>query len=205
MSPIKKDRTVLNVASTITLQIITLLSGFLVPKFILDAFGSQINGLVSSITQFLGYISLVEGGVGAVILANLYGPLANNDSEKISAVIVTANRFFKHLALIFLGYEIGLAIIYPFFIKTQLSWEYIASLTLIMGVSTFIQYYFAISWKLMLQADRKMFVAAFVQGLAVVLNLFTTIIIIRVLPNIHMVKLIGGALYFIQPIILNRY
>ena len=71
VSPIKKDRTVLNVASTITLQIITLLSGFLVPKFILDAFGSQINGLVSSITQFLGYISLVEGGVGAVILANL--------------------------------------------------------------------------------------------------------------------------------------
>lgn len=205
VSSIKKDRTVLNVASTITLQIITLLSGFLVPKFILDAFGSQINGLVSSITQFLGYISLVEGGVGAVILANLYGPLANNDSEKISAVIVTANRFFKHLALIFLGYEIGLAIIYPFFIKTQLSWGYIASLTLIMGVSTFIQYYFAISWKLMLQADRKMFVAAFVQGLAVILNLFTTVIIIRVLPNIHMVKLIGGVLYFIQPIILNRY
>ena len=40
------------------------------------AYGSDVNGLVSSITQFLGYIALVEGGVGGVIRAALYKPLA---------------------------------------------------------------------------------------------------------------------------------
>ena len=88
--------------STIVLQAITLLSGFIVPKLILDQFGSDINGLVTSITQFLSYISLIEGGVGSVILANLYKPLAEGDMDKVSAVIVTANNFFKKL----LSYQI---------------------------------------------------------------------------------------------------
>ena len=38
-------------------------------------FGSEINGLVSSITQFLSFISLLEGGLGAVVLAELYLPI----------------------------------------------------------------------------------------------------------------------------------
>ena len=121
MSNSNRDHTLVNVMSTIVLQAITLLSGFIVPKLILDQFGSDINGLVTSITQFLSYISLIEGGVGSVILANLYKPLAEGDMDKVSAVIVTANNFFKKLSYVFLGYQAVLAVVYPFFIKTELS------------------------------------------------------------------------------------
>ena len=100
----RKEHTLLNVVSTVALQVITLLSGFMVPKLILSAFGSEVNGLVASITQFLGYISLIEGGVTSVILANLYKPLATKDNEKVSAVVSTADAFFKkeHLLSIFI-------------------------------------------------------------------------------------------------------
>lgn len=200
-----QNRTLLNVASTVLLQALTLFSGFLVPKLILDSFGSQINGLVSSISQFLGYISLVEGGVGSVILANLYKPLAEHDDNKVNAVVATANRFFKRLALVFLLYGLALAVVYPFFIEVSLTWGYISTLTLIMGLGTFIQYYFAITWRLLLQADQKMFVSAFVQGMAVILNLAATVVVIRLLPNIHVVKLVSGLSFFVQPLILNQY
>ena len=67
------------------LQMFTILSGFILPKIILTSFGSEVNGLVSSLNQFLSYISLVEGGITGVVMANLYKPIVEKDEQKISA------------------------------------------------------------------------------------------------------------------------
>lgn len=197
--------TFINVFSAIALQFIIILNGLIVPKLILDTFGSEINGLVTSVTQFLNYISLLEGGIGSVILANLYKPLANHDTAKVSAILVAANNFFKKLALFFVIYQIALMILYPFITESTFSWEYIALLVLILGIGTFIQYYFSIVWRLFLQADKKLYIVSFTQGLVIVLNTVATYLGIKLLPNIHFVKLISGLVYLIQPIILNYY
>jgi K+-sensing histidine kinase KdpD len=52
----KKNRvTLLNIVSNIVLQITNIITWFIIPKIILSYFGSDVNGLVSSITQFLLY------------------------------------------------------------------------------------------------------------------------------------------------------
>jgi len=198
-------KTSVNTIATLSLQIVTLLCGFLVPWLIIRYFGSEINGLVSSLTQFLSYINIVEGGVGAVVLSNLYRPLATGDLVKASAVVRTTEAFFKKLAAVFLIYEIVLAIAYPLLVRIPFSWIYVSSLTLILGISTFVQYYFALTWRLFLQADKKMFVSVLAQGTAIVLNLGLTFLAIAILPEIHFVKFLSGLAFFAQPIILNRY
>lgn len=198
-------KTSVNTVATVSLQVVTLLCGFLVPWLIIRYFGSEINGLVSSLTQFLSYINIVEGGVGAVVLSNLYRPLATGDLIKASAVVRTTEVFFKKLAIVFLVYELVLAIAYPLLVRTPFSWAYVSSLTLILGISTFVQYYFALTWRLFLQADKKMFVSVLAQGTAILLNLGLTFIAIAVLPEIHFVKLLSGLAFFVQPIILNHY
>ncbi len=201
----RKEHTLINVISTVSLQIITLLSGFIIPKLILDAFGSEVNGLISSITQFLGYISLIEGGVSAVILANLYRPLATGDNDQVSAVVSTADSFFKKIALIFGVYQVVLAIGYPFIVKSSFDWGYIASMVLILGISTLIQYSLALSWRLLLQADKRMYIAVLAQGVAIVLNLALTFVLIKCNANVHIVKLISGVAFILQPMILYGY
>lgn len=47
-----------NMICTLLLQFVTIISGLIVPRIILGYFGSEVNGLVSSITQFLNYIAL---------------------------------------------------------------------------------------------------------------------------------------------------
>ena len=84
-----------NIITSILLQLVTIISGFVVPKIILRKFGSDVNGLVSSVNQFLGYISLLEGGVGGVMRAALYKPLRENDTKKMNAVINAAEGFFR--------------------------------------------------------------------------------------------------------------
>ena len=93
----KNKATLLNMISGLILQLFTLVSGFILPKIILIYFGSEVNGLVSSLNQFLSYITLVEGGITGVIVANLYKPIVDQDNQKISSVLITADRFYKRI------------------------------------------------------------------------------------------------------------
>lgn len=78
----KNKATLLNMISGLILQLFTLVSGFILPKIILIYFGSEVNGLVSSLNQFLSYITLVEGGITGVIVANLYKPIVDQIIKK---------------------------------------------------------------------------------------------------------------------------
>ena len=91
------NKTMLNTVSSIMLEIIVIINSFIVPKIILNYFGSEVNGLVSSLTQLLNYISLIEGGVTGVVMANLYKPLVNKDFEKVSSIINTTEKFYKKI------------------------------------------------------------------------------------------------------------
>ena len=139
-----KKKVMLNVGCTMLCQLVTFISGLIVPRLILSTFGSEANGLVSSITQFLNYIALVEGGIGSVVLTALYGPLAKKDDRKISSVLKAAENFFRQIASIFVFYTIALACVYPIVIKSSFSWLYVASLTVILSFTLFIQYFFSI-------------------------------------------------------------
>ena len=90
---IKNRMTLLNVAASLFMQIASVISALIVPRLILETFGSSTNGLVSSISQFLNYITLVEGGITGVISANLYKPLVDGDNKKLSSVLTTARSF----------------------------------------------------------------------------------------------------------------
>ena len=70
----RKMKLMLNSTSSLIYQLITIVCGFVLPRFFLTHYGSEVNGLVSSITQFLGFISLAECGVGAVVQSTLYKP-----------------------------------------------------------------------------------------------------------------------------------
>lgn len=201
----KNKVTFINMLSGLFLQACTIISGFILPRIILNNFGSDVNGLVASITQFLSYISLVEGGVGAVVVANLYKPLVNRNNDEISVVIKTANKFYKSISIIFIVYSILLSVIYPLLFDTVFSFEYIGTLTIIIAIGTTVQYMFAINMRNLLNADKKAYIVNIIQGLTVIMNLILSIITVSLVPNIHLIKFITVVLYCIQPIVFKFY
>ena len=54
---VRTEKTAANIIINIALQITLALSGLLVPRFFIEAYGSSVNGLVSSIGQFITYMS----------------------------------------------------------------------------------------------------------------------------------------------------
>lgn len=194
-----------NIICEFLLELVTVVCGLIVPRLIIGTFGSGINGLSSSISQFLSYIVLLESGVGGVMRAALYKPLAENDINSISGIIKASERFFKKIAFIFLAYLLVLSVIYPFIVQKDFDYLFTFSLVLIIGISTFFQYYFGISYQILLQADQRQYISSLMRIGTMVVNSVMIILLIKIGASIHIVKLGSSIVFLARPIMLNLY
>ena len=201
----KKKKLIYNTVSSLIFQVATIVCGFILPRLILNAFGSNVNGLVNSITQFLGIISFLELGVGAVVQSALYKPLAENSQNDVSKIIFSANKFFRRLAQILLVYVIVLVVFYPMFAAKEYGFWYIATLIVAISISSFAQYYFGIVNRLLLTADQRGYVQYTAQTIAVVTNTIVCYLLISLGCGIQFVKLTTSLIYLIQPFAIYLY
>lgn len=201
----RSKKAALNLSNQLLLQSVTAICGFIVPKLVLENFGSEINGLTTSIAQFLGIISLMESGFGAVAKSAFYKVLALDDNKRISGVYNATESFFRKVAFAFLAYCVVLSFCFPFIKETGYGYFFIISLVLIIGVSSFVQYYFGMSYTILLNADQNGYISAFLQVISVLMNALLTVFLIRVDASIHIVKLVSATVFIIRPIAINLY
>ena len=168
-------------------------------------FGSEVNGLVNSITQFLGVISFLELGVGAVVQSSLYKPLAEGDKQQVSRVMVSADRFFRRLAQILLGYVLLLVTVYPLIANQSFGYLYTATLIAAISISSFSQYYFGIVNSLLLNADQRGYIQYNAQTITVVLNTVVCVFMIKLGGSVQLVKLTTSLIYLARPLALRIY
>ena len=198
-------RAISNIIITLILQVITIICGFVVPKLIISKFGSNVNGLVVSITQFLSYIVLLEAGFGPVIKSILYKPIANKDKEEIKKILKATEKIFRRIAYIFLVYMIILCIVLPIVLKDQFDIMFTFSLIVIIAISVFVDYFFGMTYRLYLQCEQKTYITSLIQIGSTVLNTILIIVLIFAGLNIQTVKLVSAIVFILRPIIQNIY
>lgn len=201
----RSKKAVMNIFVSFGLQMAVAISGLVVPRYILVAFGSNVNGLVSSITQFLSYIALVEGGIGGVTRAALYKPLAKKDTRQLSVVVNTTQQFFKRISYVFILYIILLVIFYPITAQETFSWVFTAALITILAINTFSQYFIGLTPQTLLNADQKQYIPSFVQIITTLLNMLAIVLLINVGSNIHVVKFASALIFLVRPLTIKFY
>lgn len=201
----RSKKAIRNIAITMVYQVVTVICGLIVPRLILETFGSSYNGVTSSIRQFLTYVALLKGGVEGVTRAALYKPLAEHDTVAISGIFNATEHFMHRIAWCFLGFIIAFAGVYPFLVSGEFDWVFTATLVLIMGISTFAQYYFGLAYRLLLEADQRQYVISVIQIVSTVLNTMFAALLIALGGGIHIVKLGSAIAFSLNPLLLNAY
>lgn len=201
----KSENAALNFTCSILLQVITAIIGLFLPKLMIGEFGSDVNGLITSITHFLSYISLVEGGIGAIFRASLYKPLARNDNDQLSRVVVTQKRFYRRLGFFFILYVVILSIIYPLIVKTDVDHQYIVILILIICVGTALEYFISLPYTALITADQHVRIVSVVSILTITINFFTSIILIRLHCSFVAVKTATCVIMTAKPLLYSLY
>ena len=201
----RNKRLAINTISSFVFQITTIICGFILPRLILRRYGSEVNGLVNSVSQFLGVINFLELGVGAVVQSTLYKPLAEKDNDSISKVIKSANGFFKRIALILLVYVVVLVIAYPYFTSSTFDFVFIGTLIGAMSISSFAQYYFGVVDRLLLTADQHGYIQYLAQTITLIINTIVCSILIKYGGSIQIVKLTTSIIFLGRPLFLRWY
>lgn len=204
----KRSRTknaFLSISTSLISEGVALVCGLILPRLILSSFGSAYNAITQSITQFISYISLMKAGIGGATAVALYKPLAENDTEEISEILASTQKFMRKIAFIFVGFIIVLSIVYPLFIVRDFDWWFTASLIFIISMTTFAQYYFGFTYQTLLSADQKDYVTTSLEIVTTILNTLVAVILINNDCSLHVVKLGSSLVNIIPPIFLYVY
>ena len=196
----RKKKLLFSTGAGILKQVITVVCGFILPRYMLLYYGSSVNGAVSSIAHFLGFISLLDMGVGVVVQANLYKPLADQDSDQISRVVVSSEKFFRRLAYIFVGYIAVLCVVFPVSVNSEFSPWFSISLLIIISISTLAQYLFGMTYQLLLNADQRSYIQLSMQIGTIILNTIFAVTLMKTGASVHAVKLASAAVYVLRPL-----
>ena len=81
----RTKKTIYNTSVMMLYEVVTVVCSLILPRLLLVGFGSDVNGLVSSITKFLGYISFLRLGVAGSTRVALYKSLADSSDRAIYA------------------------------------------------------------------------------------------------------------------------
>lgn len=201
----RRKKAILTFVTSIFLQIILMITNFILPHFIILNYGSEINGLINSITKFLSYISLFEAGIGGVITALLYKPLAKKDNDDLSVIVVSTLNFFRKISFILIIYVIALCILYPLLIEKSFDNWYIILLIIIIALNNFASYFFGLINQLLLKADQKGYVVNICQSIMILISTIIMIYLIVNKQSIHIVKIFGTLIMMIPPIFYYLY
>ena len=201
----RRQKVAYNAIAGLSLQLVMIIYGFVFPRLVMEVYGSKVNGLLQSISQLLAYISLLDAGVSAVIRAKLYKPLADFDTEKIQSIVNSAKSFYKKIALTFVVYIVGVSIILPITYNEHFDYLFTASLVVIIALSTFAEYFFGISYTVLLEADQRKYISHCIQTISVIANILVSILLIKFGYSIHLVKLISSIIFIVRPVVLSVY
>ena len=196
----------LNSMTSMFSQIIVLIAGVIIPRLMISTYGSEINGLVSSLNQFISYITLVEAGIGGAAIYSLYKPLAEQDTLQISRVVAAARKSYRQAGVIFLTGIVILGVVYGLLSNAvTVSFKHIFVLTLILGINGCFDFFFIAGYKVLLTADQRNYV---ISSVVIFQTIFRTVIIcILATRGINVLVLYGcvSSLVLINTIIIVYY
>lgn len=195
----------MNMIFAILLQVVTFVRGLILPQMIIPKYGSEVNGLISSITQFLAYISLLEAGVGSIFRVSLYKPLAERDMEKVSGVINEQKRFYRKIGMIFVFYAIILCFTYPMFAKTNISKGFIVSCVVILSINTFVEYFFSLPYVSLLSADQMVRITNMVSIVYSLVNIAVVVFCVNIDADIRVIYLAMCVIGLLRPLFYTLY
>lgn len=195
----------INILTSLLNHLIATGCGIILPRILIESYGSAAYGITVSIAQFLSYIALLESGIGGVARAQLYGPLAKRDQREISVIYQATKRFFRFVALAFVLYTLILALSYRTLAGiTYYPFWYIFILVLVISSATIAKYMGGLANLTLMVADQKQYISMLIHIGATILNTVAVLVLCRLGTDLIWVKL-GSSLVFILPPILYSF
>lgn len=194
-----------NVIYSVFTRVLILIIGLIVPRLLLVYFGSEINGLLSTVTQIFTYLALLEAGIGNSTMNALYKPLDEKKFDIVNEILVEAKGYYRKVSFF---YALGIIIfstIYPFLVTSTLSKWTISLIIILQGATNFIGYFFTSYYIQLLTASGYRYISENINFIIYVLTSIIKILLIVLGFNIVYVQLGFFLASLIKIPLINNY
>lgn len=134
-------------------QFLIMVLGFIIPRVMITSYGSDTNGLVSTISQIFTYAALLEAGIGQAAKNALFKPIAENDRVGVSYIASIAKNYYRRITLYYGAVVLLLCVVSPLIIKTSLDYWTVFWMVFFEGMSGVVSFYFISTTTTILNAD----------------------------------------------------
>ena len=194
----KDNRIKYNLISGIVYQVILIVLSFLLPRLYLENFGSEVNGVLSTIKQIFVYMFLLESGVGLATTQALYKPVAEKNNGKISSIIAATHNFYCKIGFIYAGIVALIALVYEFLIPTGIERGVVFGIVILTALPALFSYFIQSKYRILLEVDGRKYVITTSETILQLLSNIGKILVLILSNSLILIQLVYCILYLLQ-------
>ena len=195
-------KTILITISGILNLFVSSLFLFVLGRLILQYFGSDYNGINSTINQIVSILSVLEGGFTTASVVALFKPYSENNKTMVDSILSTTNYAFKNIGLISFLVGIILSILYAIVVKSNIDFFTLLIVFLMAIIATSFNFYFSLKYQIIFQVNQCEFIVNFVYIVCNIIFQIISIIVIIFYKNIVIVRFVNMLQIIIQGLII---
>lgn len=182
-----RKKSIKNLLYSVLSQIITIAFGLILPRLWVVSYGSEVNGLLSSLSQLLVYLNLFEAGIGTATMQALYRPISQNDWDGVNGVLSASNEYYHKTGRWYLIGLLTICVVYPLVVDSSLSIFTVCGAVFFSGIGNVITFYFQSKYRFLLQTDGKLYIITNLTTVVTVLTSLAKVLLISLGVNIVVV------------------
>lgn len=178
-----------NVFFGLSTQLILMIFGFILPRLMISGYGSEVNGLFSTINNIYMYLALVVAGISTSAIQALYKPIVEKNHDKINQILATTRKYFYQCTIVYLIGVIIITILLPVVLNSSIKDWQIAAIVFIEGVTGAFNFIFLAGVISLLTAEGKNYVVSNITFIGTVITYLVKIILVNLHVNIVILQL----------------
>lgn len=200
----RKKKAFINASVNIISFIISFIPNLVVRRYFLQTLGSDILGLSSLYTNIIGWISIIEMGIGTTIIYSLYKPFAHENKEEINGYMKLYRKFYRIIGIIVLIIGFVISPFVKFFINGNIEENIVIVGFIMYLLNTFLSYMFTHRLCILNVAQNgyKVTIATTISKLVIAT---LQVVMLNLYPNFILYILIQIVINLIYYIMINVY
>ena len=154
----KDSRIKHNLISSLIYQFVLISLSFLLPRLYLENFGSEVNGVLSTIKQIFMYLILLEAGVGLATTQALYKRIGEKDYKSASEVLSATHSYYIRTGIIYFAIVLVIAVVYSYVIPNSIDNNVVFVIILLTALPALFSYFVQAKYRILMEVDGRRYV-----------------------------------------------
>ncbi len=185
----KDNRIKYNLLSGLVYQVVLIVLSFLLPRLYLENFGSEVNGVLSTIKQIFVYMFLLESGIGLATTQALYKPVAEKNYNRINSIISATHNYYLKIGIVYAVIVLLIAFVYEYIVPTNVAPGIIFGIVILTALPALFSYFIQAKYRILLEVDGRKYVITNSETILQLLSNVAKILVIVLTNNLLLMQL----------------